>query len=175
MEGKEETIINRVAESALITIDLEELYVEGERVLLDIAPVLYQGMVLREKDFRQWAKDHPWEQYAGKLVAVNCTEDAIVPTWAYMLIATKLQPYARMFIFGTIEELETVLFQRELSKLQPENYQDAKLVIKGCSKKPVPISAYVEISRLLAPYASSIMYGEPCSTVPIYKKPKARG
>lgn len=175
MEGKEEVIINRVTESSLTTIDLEELYVEGERILLDIAPVLYQGMVLREKDFRQWAKEHAWGDYAGKFVAITCSEDAVIPTWAYMLIATKLQPYARMFIFGTIEELESVLFRQELSKLQPENFRDAKLVIKGCSKKPVPVSAYVEISRLLSPYASSIMYGEPCSTVPIYKKPKIRG
>lgn len=174
MEEKEQDIVNRVAQSGLITIDLEELYVEGERIVLDIAPVLYQGMVLREKDFRQWAKEHPWEGYTGKLVAVVCSEDAIVPTWAYMLIATKLQPYARMFVFGSIEELETTLFQQQLSKLNPAAYQDAKLVIKGCSKKAVPVSAYVEVSRLLAPYASSIMYGEPCSTVPIYKKPKSK-
>lgn len=172
MEEKEQTILNRVAQSGLITIDLEELYVEGERTVLDIAPVLFQGMVLREKDFRQWAKEHPWENYAGKLVAIICSEDAIVPTWAYMLIATKLQPYARMFVFGSLDELEAILFQKQLAKLKPEDYQDAKLVIKGCSKKAVPVSAYVEVSRLLAPYASSIMYGEPCSTVPIFKKPK---
>lgn len=174
MEEKDLTIVNRVAQSGLVTIDLEDLYVEGERVLLDIAPVLFQGMVLREKDFRQWAKDHPWESYQGKLVAVTCSEDAVVPTWAYMLIATKLQPFAQMFVFGSLEELETILYQQKLSELKPERYQDAKLVIKGCSKKAVPVSAYVEVSRLLAPYASSIMYGEPCSTVPIYKKPKNR-
>lgn len=174
MEEKDLTIVNRVAQSGLITIDLEDLYVEGERVVLDVAPALFQGMVLREKDFRQWTKDHPWENYQGKLVAVICSEDAIVPTWAFMLVATRLQPFAQMFVFGSLEELETILFHQKLSEIKPETYQDAKLVIKGCSKKAVPVSAYVEVSRLLAPYASSIMYGEPCSTVPVYKKPKSK-
>lgn len=173
MESKEE-IVNRVAQSPLVSIDLEEYYIEGERVALDIAPVLYMGMVLREKEFRQWVKEHDWTQYKDKLVAIICSEDAIVPTWAYMLIATKLQMQAKMFVFGSLDELENSLFQQALSKIRPEEYQDAKLVIKGCSKKPVPVGAYVEISRLLAPYASSIMYGEPCSTVPVYKRPKVK-
>lgn len=170
MEEKE--IVNRVAGSGLITIDLEEYYQEGERVLLDIAPVLFQGMILREKDFRQWVKEQEWEQYAGKFVAVYCSADAIVPTWAYMLLATKLQPYAEMLAYGNLETLEEVLFRKALEQIRPEEYEGAKLVIKGCSKKPVPTSAYVEVSRKLAPVASSIMYGEPCSTVPVYKKPK---
>ena len=172
MENDENQNINRVAQSALLTIDLEDFYVEGERVELDIASVLYQGMVLREKEFRQWAKEHEWEQYKGKLVAVTCSEDAIVPTWAYMLIAAKLQSQAKMFVFGSVEELESTLYQQALTEIHPEEYQDAKLVIKGCSGKPVPTSAYVELTRQLAPYASSIMYGEPCSTVPVYKRPK---
>lgn len=172
MESNANEIINRVAQSGLITIDLEDFYLEGERVVLDIAPVLYMGMALREKEFRQWVKDHEWSQYHGKLVAVLCSEDAIVPTWAYMLIATRLQPYAKMFVFGSLQELENNLFQQALTKIKPEDYQDAKLVIKGCSNKPVPTSAYVELTRLLTPFASSIMYGEPCSTVPIYKRPK---
>lgn len=168
----EEMIENRVARSGLLTIDLEDLYVKGERMELDIAPVLFHGMVLREKDFRQWIKEHQWEKYKGRLVAVYCSADAIIPTWAYMLIATKLAPYAEMFTYGTIEKLEEVLYQNALEKINPDDYKDAKLVIKGCSDKPVPVNAYMELSRKLAPVAASIMYGEPCSTVPVYKRPK---
>ena len=174
MESSEKEIINRVALSELTTIDLEDYYVEGERLILDIAPILYMGMVLREKEFRQWVRDHNWEEYKGKLVAVICSQDAIVPTWAYMLIASKLQSQAKMFVYGSLQELEDVLYQKALSKINPEDYQSAKLVIKGCSNKPVPVSAYVELTRLLTPFAASIMYGEPCSTVPIYKRPKVK-
>ena len=174
MENKENEVLNRVALSSLITIDLEDFYIDGERLVLDIAPVLFQGLVLREKDFRQWVKEHDWLQYEGKLVSVICSEDAIVPTWAYMLLATKLQPVAKMFVFGSLEELESILYQKSIAKIEVEQYKDVKLVIKGCSNKPVPVSAYVELTRRLTPYASSIMYGEPCSTVPIYKKPKAK-
>ena len=174
MENNSNEILNRVALSSLITIDLEDLYVEGERLVLDIAPVLFQGLVLREKDFRQWVKEHDWGQYEGKLVSIICSEDAIVPTWAYMLLATKLESYAKMFVFGSLEELENVLYQQSIAKIDVKQYKDAKLVIKGCSNKPVPVAAYVEITRRLTPYASSIMYGEPCSTVPIYKKPKEK-
>lgn len=172
METNGNEIVNRVAQSGLISIDLEEFYVEGERIVLDISPVLYMGMVLREKEFRQWVKEHNWDHYNNKLVAVICSEDAIVPTWAYMLIATKLQSQAKMFIFGSLQELENTLFQQALARINPAEYKDGKLVIKGCSDKPVPVSAYVEITRLLTPYAASIMYGEPCSTVPVYKRPK---
>ncbi len=174
MESEKNDIVNRVAMSNLITIDLEDFYVEGERQVLDIAPVLYQGMVLREKEFRQWVKDKDWEQYRNKLVAVICSEDAIVPTWAYMLLATKLQPVAKMFVFGSLQELESILYQKAVDSIDPAQYEGAKLVIKGCSNKPVPVSAYVEITRRLTPFAGSIMYGEPCSTVPIYKKPKEK-
>lgn len=169
---KENSIVNRVAASGLVTIDLEDFYQEGERVGLDIAPVLFQGMILREKDFREWVKEQSWEQYEGKLVAVFCSADAIVPTWAYMLLATKLEPYARMVVYGSLETLEEVLFRKALEQIKPEEYEGAKLVIKGCSNKPVPIAAYVEVCRKLAPVAASIMYGEPCSTVPVYKRPK---
>lgn len=172
METNEKEILNRVTMSTLTTFDLEDLYVEGDRAVLDIAPVLYMGMVLREKEFRQWVKEHNWEHYKNKLLAVMCSEDAIVPTWAYMLIAAKLQSQAKMFVFGTPQELESTLYQQALLKLNPEDYKGAKLVIKGCSNKPVPVSAYVELTRLLSPYAASIMYGEPCSTVPVYKRPK---
>ncbi len=169
---EQEPIVNRVAQSGLVTIDLETYYPEGERVLLDIKDVLFQGLLLREKDFRAWIKEHDWLQYTAKHVAIICSADAIVPVWAYMLIATKLEPYTSSFIFGSLEELEDMLFKDALSDLQESNYQDAKVVVKGCSNKPVPVSAYVEITRKLRPYAASIMYGEPCSTVPLYKKPR---
>ena len=165
-------IINRVANSPLITFDLEDYYPEGDRVVYDIKDNLFQEMILREKDFRTFVKEHDWSQYQDQYVALTCSVDAIVPTWAYMLLATKLEPYARRVVFGSLETLEAVLFQEVLSKINPADFQDAKVVVKGCGNKPVPPFAYVEITRLLRPYATSIMYGEPCSTVPLYKKPK---
>lgn len=172
MEQMQEPIINRVAQSALVSIDLELYYPEGERVLLDIKEVLFQGLILREKDFRQWIKEHDWQQYSGKHVAIICSADAVVPVWAYMLIGTVLEPHAKFFVFGSEQELEDILYQRALDKIDPEDFRDAKVVVKGCSHKPVPVSAYVELTRKLRPYVSSIMYGEPCSTVPLYKRPR---
>jgi hypothetical protein len=165
----QEPIINRVAGSALVSIDLETYYPEGERVLLDIQEVLYMGLILREKEFRQWVKEHDWSQYAGKHVAIWCGADAIVPVWAYMLIATRLEPQTSSFIYGDLAALEDQLFSRALQQIDPLEYSGAKVVIKGCSNKPVPVSAYVALTRLLRPHVSSIMYGEPCSTVPLYK------
>lgn len=168
----EDQLINKVAQSGLITIDLEEFYPPGERVIFDIKGFLFQELILREKDFREALKNHDWKNYTDKFVSLVCTADAIVPTWAYMLIATNLEPYAKRIIFGDLETLETVLYQELLVKLPIENYKDARIVIKGCGKLPVPKAAYVELTRLLRPLAKSIMYGEPCSTVPIYKQAK---
>lgn len=165
-------IINKVAESGIITINLEELYPKGERVLLDIKDQLFQELILREKDFREYVKNHNWAQYTGKYVGITCTADAIVPNWAYMLLAIQLQPFAKKIVFGNLELLETLLFQETLATIKPEDYKDARIVVKGCSNLPVPTAAYVELTRLLTPVAKSIMYGEPCSTVPLYKKPK---
>ena len=167
-----DVIINRVANSPLVTFDLEEFYHPGERVLLDIADQLYEGLILKEKDFRSWVKDTNWSVYQDKNVAVWCSADAIIPTWAYMLLATRLSTYAHMVVFGTLEDLEKAIYQKSLSTVDIEKYRDKKIVIKGCGKYQVPDSAYVEITRLLTPVASSIMYGEPCSTVPLYKKPR---
>lgn len=163
-------IINKVAQSGLITIDLEELYPAGERVLLDIKDRLFQGLILREKDFREFVSTHDWSQHKDKYVAVTCSADAIVPTWAYMLLAVSLEPYAKKVVFGDLEVLETVLYNEVLSKLDTKAYEGARVIIKGCSNLPVPRSAYVELTRILRPVAKSIMYGEPCSTVPLYKK-----
>ena len=155
-------IVNKVAQSGLVEFNLEDLYIKGDRVVFDIKEQLFQGLILREKDFREFVKNENWSSYQDKMVALVCTADAIVPTWAYMLLATALEPY--------LEVLETVLFNESLSKIEIEKFRDQRIVIKGCSNLPVPESAYVEITRLLRPVAKSIMYGEPCSTVPIYKQ-----
>lgn len=168
----ETEIINKVANSQLVTFDLEELYMPGERVLFDIKGLLFQEMILKEKDFRDFIKGHDWQQYADKYVAITCTADAVVPTWAYMLLSVALQPFAQQIHFGSLDDLETKLYHDILVKIDWEKYRDAKVVIKGCSKVAVPVSAYVEATNYLRPLASSIMFGEPCSTVPLYKRKK---
>ncbi len=167
---QEELIINKVANSGLITFDLEDLYHRGERVVYDLKDNLFMGMILKEKDFREFLKNHDWTQYAGKNIAITCSEDAIVPTWAYMLLTLKLQPVANLVVFGTLEELENKLFFDALNKVDVETVRGARVVVKGCSKVPVPTAAYVEITRLLQPVVQSLMFGEPCSTVPLYKR-----
>ena len=169
-----EEFVNRVAQSARTTINLEEFIHPGARVVYDIQDNLFMGLMLREKDFREFIKTHDWTQYAGKNVAITCSADAIVPTWAYMLLASKLKPHVNKLVFGNLEALEQELFHDAIEQLNPEDYQGAKLVIKGCGQLPVPTYAYVKIMDKLLPVASSIMYGEPCSTVPIYKKPKPK-
>lgn len=166
-------IVNRVAASSIRTFDLEELYVSGERVVIDIKDQLYQGMILKEKPFREFIKAHDWSQYDGKFVAITCSEDAIVPTWAYMLLTSAIEPFARVIVFGDLEDLETKIFLDVLARVNWTEFSGAKVVIKGCSKVAVPISAYVEATRLMRPFAASIMFGEPCSTVPVFKKPRA--
>ena len=168
----EEQIINKVANSALITFNLEDYYEPGDRILLDIKDQLYEGLVLREKDFRDFIKIHNWAQYENKLVAITCSTDAIVPTWAYMLLAIALKPFAKRVIFGSLQELEIENYRNALSKIQWSDFKDAKIVIKGCSKVDVPVAIYVEVVNQLKPYAGSLMFGEPCSTVPLFKKSK---
>ncbi|WP_026996637.1 DUF2480 family protein [Flectobacillus major] len=166
----EDIIINKVANSGLVTLNLEDYYHQGERVVYDIKDNLFMGMILKEKDFREFLKSHDWSVYAGKNVAIVCSEDAIVPTWAYMLLTLKLQPVANLVVFGNLQQLEEKLYYDAIAKINPHDYLDARVVIKGCSKVPVPTVAYVEITRLLQPYVKSLMFGEPCSTVPLYKK-----
>ena len=172
IDNSTDAIVNRVAQSALVSLNLEDYYPHGERVVYDIKDNLFQEMILRERDFRTFVKEHDWSQYQDQYVALTCSVDAIVPTWAYMLLTTKLEPYARRVVFGTLETLEMLLFQEALHHIDLTQFQDAKVVVKGCSDRPVPPFAYTEIARLLRPVAASIMYGEPCSTVPLYKKPK---
>jgi hypothetical protein len=166
----EKEIVNRVSNSQLITFDLEELYTPGERVLFDIKSLLFQELILREKDFRDFIRAHDWSQYTKKFVAITCSVDAVVPTWAYMLLTASLQPYASLVIFGSLQDLEVTLFKSALDKVDWERYNNAKVVIKGCSKVEVPVSSYVEVTNRLRPITSSIMFGEPCSTVPVFKK-----
>jgi hypothetical protein len=166
----QENIINKVAQSGLVTLDPAQFYAPGERVVYDIKDNLFHGLMLREKDFREFVKTHEWAQYQDKNVAITCTADAIVPAWAYMLLANRLAPYARQVVFGDAGVLETVLFVKEVAALDVEQYRDQRVVIKGCGDVPVPVSAYVELTQKLTPVAKSLMFGEPCSTVPIYKR-----
>lgn len=166
----QENIVNKVAQSGLMSFDLAEFYPAGERVLYDIKDNLFHGLMLKEKDFREFVKTHDWASYTGKHIAIICSTDAIVPTWAYMLLASRLAPYAATVVFGNLDLLETVLFQKALDKLDLEKYRDQRIVIKGCGDIAVPTSAFVEITAKLEGLAKSIMYGEPCSTVPIFKR-----
>jgi len=170
---KEEVqIVNKVAASSLITLNLEEYYQPGERVVLDIKDQLYEGLLLREKDFRNFIKEHGWSQYENKFVAITCSSEAIVPTWAYMLLAIELKSYAKHVVFGSLHELEIEMFRMALSKIQWSDFKDAKVVIKGCSKVDVPVAIYVDVVFNLKPHAKSLMFGEPCSTVPLFKNTK---
>ncbi len=165
-----EEIINRVANSKLITIDLEDYYPEGKRLLFDIKDWLFEGLVLREKDFRQKARTHNWEQYKNCFVALTCTTNAIIPTWAFMLIATHIEPYATKVVKGNLGALETSIYQDIINALDVSAFIDKPIIIKGCSNKPVPANAYVMLTNKLKPIAKSIMYGEACSSVPLFKR-----
>jgi hypothetical protein len=168
----EDIIVNRVASSTLISFDLEKYREPGDRVLLDIKDQLYQGLVLREKDFRTFIQQHDWSQYDNKLVAVHCSADAIVPTWAFMLLAIALGPHARFVSFGNLEDLEKSLFRKTLAGIDWSQFHNAKVVVKGCSDEAVPTSAFVEVAHRLSTVAASVMFGEPCSTVPLFKRPR---
>ncbi|MFB0945346.1 MAG: hypothetical protein ACI9V1_002898 [Spirosomataceae bacterium] len=168
----EEAIVNRVVTSGLITFDLAEYYHRGERIIYDLKDNLFMGMILKEKDFRDFLKGHDWTQYEGKNVAITCSEDAIIPIWAYMLLTLKLEPYANCVIFGSLDDLEKKLFDEVLEKVDFSDFLDKRVVVKGCGELPIPTNTYVEVTRKLQPYVKSMMFGEPCSTVPLYKKPR---
>ncbi|SHM96942.1 DUF2480 family protein [Polaribacter sp. KT 15] len=167
-----EEIINRVANSKLKTFDLEEIYPEGKRVSFDIKDWLFEEIILKEKDFRNAVKNHDWSQYKNCFVAVNCSVDAIIPSWAFMLIAAEATPYANKVVIGNLELLETVLYQELLNFVDLRDYADCPVIIKGCAEKPIPDSAFAFLIAKLQPIAKSIMFGEACSTVPLYKSKK---
>ncbi len=163
-------IVNRVSKSPLITIDLEDYYPSERRVILDIAPWLENKMVLKEKQFRETVKNHNWESYKNCYVAINCSSQAIIPSWAYLLVSSNLAPYAKEQVVGDLDLLETVIFSKIIDNLDLNIYKNKPLIIKGCSNKPIPNSAYVALIKKLQPVAKSIMFGEACSAVPIFKK-----
>ncbi|MSQ79909.1 MAG: DUF2480 family protein [Flavobacteriaceae bacterium] len=162
--------INKVANSGLITINPEDFRDGAESVFFDMKDCLFMGLILKEKDFREFIKSNDWKIYQNKNVAIGCSADAIVPTWAYMLLANALSPIAKTVFFGSLEELEKSLFLKAISQLDIEQYRSQRIVVKGCGDVPVPIAAYLELTNRLTPIAKSIMYGEPCSTVPIMKR-----
>lgn len=168
----EKEIINRVAQSKLITFNLEDYYPKGERMVLDIKDWLYEGFILREKEFRAHVEEHDWSNYQDAYVALQCSSDAIVPGWAFMLIASKLQPYAKKVIQGSLENLETALYQTVLDQLDVAEFTDKPVIIKGCSNKPVPENAYLMAVTKIQEVAKSVMYGEACSSVPLFKRKK---
>lgn len=165
-----EEIVNRVANSPLVTIDLENFYPEGKRLLFDLKDFLYEELILREKEFREQLKSHDWKQYQDAYVALDCSTDAIIPAWAFLLVATYLQPYAKRIVKGNLEDLETSLYQEIISQMDVTPYENKKVIVKGCSKKPVPDAAYIQLIEKIQPHVQSLMYGEACSTVPLLKK-----
>ncbi len=166
----EDVIVNKVAESGLITLDLEEYYPKEEVAIFDLKDHLFMGLILKEKDYREALKNLDWSIYQNKNVAITCSADAVIPMWAYMLAATYLQPIVKDVVFGNEDFLHRTLFLKNLSVINPVEFTDKRVVIKGCGDKSISETAYVEITKLLRPFVKSIMYGEPCSTVPIYKK-----
>ncbi|SEC53458.1 Protein of unknown function [Tenacibaculum sp. MAR_2009_124] len=163
-------IINRVANSPLQTIDLEDFYPNGQRIVFDIKDWLFEGLILREKDFRDQVKSHNWEQYQNCYIALTCSTDAIIPSWAYLLLATVLTPYAKKVVVGDLELLETVVFKEIIDNFDIEKLKDKPVIIKGCASKPIPSSAYTFLIQRIQPVAKNIMFGEACSTVPLFKR-----
>lgn len=165
-------IINKVANSSLEVFDLEDYYPKGIRSQIDISQWLIEGFLLKEKDFRESLKLHNWQQYQDHLVAINCSTDAILPAWASILVTIYVAPFAKKIVNGTLDDIDIVMYQDILEHLDYTSYKDKSVIIKGCSKKPVPKSAYIVAAQKLQPYAKSIMYGEACSAVPLYKSLK---
>lgn len=165
-----EEMVNKVAESGLISFDLEEYYPKGEIKTFDLKAYLFMELILKEKDFRAALQTTDWTVYQDANVAITCSADAIIPMWAYMLVASHLQPFAKEIVFGDEKKLISTLLFKNLAVVKGEEYTDKRVVVKGCGEVEIPESAYVEITNKLRPFVKSIMYGEPCSTVPIYKK-----
>ncbi len=168
-----EAFVNKVAESGLITLDLETYYPKGDTAVFDLKEHLFMRMILKEKDFREALKNLDWSVYTNKNVALTCSVDAVIPVWAWMLVVTYLQPIAKEIVMGDEKELHKNLFLKNLSAIDVNGFADKKVVIKGCGETPIGDYVYMEITKLLRPVAKSIMYGEPCSTVPVFKKPPA--
>ena len=165
-----ELIVNKVAGSGLVTLDLEKYMPENGIVTFDLKDHLFMGLILKEKDFREALKNMDWLPYQNKYVAITCSADAVIPVWAYMLVTTYLQPIAKDVYLGTETEFQKHLFLKNISNIETEQFRDQRIVVKGCGEVPVDNYAYAAVTKILLPVAKSIMYGEPCSTVPVYKK-----
>jgi hypothetical protein len=165
-------LINRVAASPLLSLNMEEFYPQEERVLFDLKPFLFHELILKEKEFRQMLKELDWSVYDNKWVAITCTADAIIPTWAFMLVCTYLESHSKGYVVGSLENLEQHIAETALSEVDWSEFDDRPVVVKGCSKFSIPLFAYGRLISLLQSRAKSLMFGEPCSTVPLYKKPK---
>jgi hypothetical protein len=163
-------IVNRVANSGLVNFDLEAYYPKGQRQIIDLKDWLFEGLILKEKDFRQAVKDYDWAQHQDQYVAIDCSADAIVPVWSYMLISNAISPYAKKVVKGNQENLESIIFHELINALDVNSFKNQRVIVKGCSNLPIPESAYIAITNKLSPVVKSIMYGEACSSVPIYKK-----
>jgi hypothetical protein len=170
-----DVIVNKVAESSIMELNLEHYYPQVEIATFDLKNYLFMELILKEKDFREALKNFDFSVYKDKYVAVTCSADAIIPVWAYMLVASYVQPFAKDVFFGDENTVHNMLFLQNISKIDLEIFTDKRVVVKGCGDIQIGESAYLEITKLLRPLAKSIMYGEPCSTVPIYKKPAAKG
>lgn len=168
----DQPLINRVANSGLITINLEEYYPTHEFVVFDLKDYLFKELILKEKDYRQALKEIDWEQYRDKIVLIYCSTDAILPVWSYMLVSAYLAPVAYQQYQGTRQEFLKYHYCQIIAAMDCSIHAEKRVVIKGCSDKDVPPSAYLQMTKALQPYAQSIMYGEPCSTVPIFKRPR---
>lgn len=166
----QENIVNKVAQSGLITIDLADYAPKKDIAIYDIKDNLFHGLLLKEKDFRAFIKEHDWSQYQGKHIGIICSTDAIVPVWAYMLLANKLEPYAESVHFGNEEQVRDFLFNEALNTIEYSQFQDERIVVKGCGDIFIPESAFVKFTTALSKVSKTIMYGEPCSTVPIFKR-----
>jgi len=166
----EEIIVNKVSQSSLETIDLEKFYPEGETIVFDMKDYLFMELILKEKDYRESLKKKDWSVYENKNVSIICSADAIIPLWAYMLAVCYLQPVAKDVVVGNESFMHEVLFLKNLGKINAKDFEGKRVVIKGCGEKEIPASVYAEITKILLPVVQSIMYGEPCSTVPVFKK-----
>lgn len=166
-----EEIVNKVASNTnLIPFDLEDYYPKGDRILFDIKDWLFEGLILREKDFRTQVAGHDWSQYQDTYVALTCSTDAIIPGWAYLLVTSAIFPFAKKVVVGSLEIMETLLYDEIIRNLDISKYKDKFIIIKGCANKPVPQGAYIALIQKLQPVAKSLMYGEACSSVPLYKR-----
>ena len=167
-----DTIVNRIAESALITFDLDDLYQIGERKSIDLSQWLYEGLILKEKEYRAHLNAHEWSSYQDQFISLHCSTEAILPAWAFLLLTTYLQPFARKVVIGSIQDLEVQLFSEEIQLLDVTPFKDKPVIIKGCSDKTVPQDAYAKLITKLQPVVKSLFFGEACSSVPLYKRKK---